>query len=103
MTESDDAFLRHENVWDFIRENPKLLGLPISENKSLDILGALTQINECLKVEANTEARTLLDMLVTAMVSAVTGNGGIILEEIEVAEAMENFDGEVKKIFDEGR
>lgn len=103
MTESDDAFLEHENVWDFIRENPKLLGLPISENKSLDILGALTQINECLKAEANTEARTLLDMLVTAMVSAVTGNGGIILEEIEVAEAMENFDGEVKKIFDEGR
>jgi hypothetical protein len=45
----------------------------------------------------------MLDMLATAIVSAVEGTGEQIVEEIIVAEAMEDFDQQLKGIMDEER
>jgi hypothetical protein len=101
VTESTDAYPDENNIWEYIKEYPNIIGIPVTENKSLNLLGAMAQIKEALSDEAITEAHIMLDMLATAIVSAVQGTGERIVEEIIVAEAMEDFDQQLKGIMDE--
>lgn len=101
VTESNDVSPDENHIWEYIKENPKLIGVPITEDKSLNLLGALLQIREAVGEEEWTESIIMLDMLATALVSAVEGTGDKIVEELIVAEAMENFDQQVKGIIDE--
>ena len=103
MTESTDAFPDENNIWDYIKKHPNIIGIPITEDKSLNLLGAMAQIKEAISDEALTEAHIMLDMLATAIVSAVQGTGDRIVEEIIVAEAMEDFDQQLKGIMNEGQ
>ena len=47
MKKSENAWEDNEEfekVWDYIEENPLIMGLPISENKGIDILSALRDV-----------------------------------------------------------
>jgi len=105
VTESDDAYINDEGVyvWEFIENNQQLLGIPITEEKSLDLLGALRGIRIAIEKPNLEEARIMLDSVATALVAAVQGYGNKIVEEIIVAEAMEELDSNLKGILDEGQ
>lgn len=101
MTESNDAL--DNNVWDFIQKNPRILGFNVTDDKVLDLLGAMFQIHLELEQCNYREANIMLTSVATALVAGVTGSGDEVVEEIMVAEAMEDFDESLKEVLNEGQ
>jgi hypothetical protein len=103
MNESENASMNADQaVWDYIKENPRILGLPLSEKKGLDLLTALRDVYET--TNKNTEAgMLLLTILANVLVAAAQGEGDEVVEEVTVIESMLDFDKEVRKVLDEGR
>ena len=104
MSESENASMNADQaaVWDYIRDNPRILGLPLSEKKGIDLLTALRDVYET--TNQNTEAgMLLLTVLANVLVAAAQGEGDEVIEEVTVIESMLDFDKEVKKVLDEGR
>ena len=101
MSESENVFLNDgEEVWDFIREHPRYIGIPISNKKGLDILNALRDIWVANKTSQD-KANKMLTMLAAVLVSAEAGHGDEIVEEVLVQEAMMDFDEQAKEILNE--
>ena len=44
MSESENASTSDESVWDYIEQNPKIIGLPITDTKGIDLLSALRDV-----------------------------------------------------------
>jgi len=103
MNESENASMNADQaVWDYIKENPRILGLPLSEKKGLDLLAALRDVYETTKQNADA-GMFLLTVLANVLVAAAQGDGDEVIEEVTVIESMLEFDREVKKVLDEGR
>jgi hypothetical protein len=86
----------------YIKDNPRILGLPLSEKKGLDLLTALRDVYET--TNKNVEAgMLLLTILANVLVAAAQGEGDEVVEEVTVLESMIDFDKEVRKVLDEGR
>jgi len=100
MTESTDVSAQENSVWDFIEANPKMIGFPVSDKQGLDLLNALRDVYNMIEENPETAAN-MLTMIVTVMVSAVTGSGNETIEELLVQEAMHRFDNEAKEILND--
>lgn len=91
-----------EGVWHHIEANPLLMGIPLSEKKGIDLLSALHDIYQTMKIDVEA-ARMLLTLLANVLVAAAQGDGEEVVEEVIVQEAMAKFEQESKKVLDEGR
>ena len=101
MSELPNASIPSEdNVWEFIKDNPRIIGLPVSDKQGLDLLNALRDVDEMLFKDQEM-AHKMLTMIATVIVAAATGSGNETIEEILVAEAMHKFDIEAKEILNE--
>jgi hypothetical protein len=101
MSESPDALAPNkDSVWEFIKDNPRILGLPVSDKQGLDLLNALRDVAEMIHKDANM-AHKMLTMIATVIVGAAMGSGNETIEELLVAEAMHKFDTEAKEVLDE--
>lgn len=102
MSESPSASMSNEedNVWKFIKDHPRLIGLPISDRQGLDLLNSLGDVADMIPKDP-VMAHKMLTMIATVIVASVTGNGNETIEELLVAEAMYNFDTETKEILSE--
>jgi|SanBayMetagenome_1026888.scaffolds.fasta_scaffold05487_4 hypothetical protein len=101
MSELPNASIPNEdNVWEFIKDNPRIIGLPVSDKQGLDLLNALRDVDEMLFKDQEM-AHKMLTMIATVIVAAATGSGNETIEEILVAEAMHKFDTEAKEILNE--
>jgi hypothetical protein len=104
MTKSENAWEdkeEMERVWGYIKENPLIIGLPVSERRGIDLLSALRDIYETNKT--NTDgAQVLLTMLANVLVAASQGDGEEIVEEVLVQDAMLQFEQKMKDILNEG-
>ena len=89
-------------VWKYIKENPLIIGLPISESKGIDLLSALRDVYETSKKNPE-NAQVLLTLLANVLVAAAQGDGEEIVEEVIVQDAMLEFENSIKEILDEGR
>lgn len=102
MKESENVSLDNEKVWDYIKNNPLLLGLPISNNKGLDLLSAMRDVY--LEMDKDIyKAKVLLTLLATVLVATSQGDGNEVIEEVLVQDAMFNLDKELKGVLDEGQ
>jgi hypothetical protein len=102
MKESENASYNEEpDVWEYIRENPRIMGLPLSDSKAIDICTALLDVYETL-VKDPEAAKTLLGLLATVLVGSAEGQGNEVIEEVAVIEAMRNFDHRLRGVLDEG-
>lgn len=102
MNESENVSLDNEKVWDYIKDNPLLLGLPISDNKGLDLLSAMRDVY--LEMDKDVyKAKVLLTLLATVLVATSQGDGDEVIEEVLVQDAMFNLDKELKGVLDEGQ
>ena len=100
MNESENVWENDIHFWNFVGENKKLVGIPISEGQGLDILNALRDIY--LTIDDNKEtAMSMLTMLGTFIYASSIGEGEKYTNEIQVLSAMENFDTSMKEILDE--
>jgi hypothetical protein len=99
MSGLEDASLNNE-VWDFIKENPKILGLPISDKQGLDLLSAMRDVY--IELDVNVEsAKRMMTMLAGVLIAASQGEGDKIIEEVLVQEAMFHIDDNLKDILNE--
>jgi hypothetical protein len=99
MSELEDASLNNE-VWDFIKENPKILGLPISDKQGLDLLSAMRDVY--IELDVNVEsAKRMMTMLAGVLIAASQGEGDKIIQEVLVQEAMFHIDDNLKDILNE--
>ena len=102
MNESGSASMGEpEDIWEYIKQNPKIIGLPLSETKGIDLLSALRDVYECSKKDVE-NARVLLTLVANVLVAAAQGDGKEVIEEVIVQDAMTGFDKELKGVLDEG-
>lgn len=99
MSESNESYLK-EDIWDYIKEHPRLIGIPLSDNKGLDILNALRDIYVLKTVESKNSGLTLLAEVILA---AAEGKGNQIVEDVLVQEAMIDIDNSLRMVLDEGQ
>ena len=99
MSELEDVSSNSE-VWDFIKDHPRMLGLPISDKQGLDLLSAMRDIY--VELDVNVEsAKRMMTMLAGVLIASTQGEGDKIIEEVLVQEAMFNIDDNIKDILNE--
>jgi hypothetical protein len=104
MTKSENVWESKgdmDKVWDYIKENPRLIGLPLSERRGIDLLSALKDIYETNKINTDA-AQVLLTLLANVLVAASQGDGEEVIEEVLVQDAMLQFESKMKEILNEG-
>lgn len=99
MSGLEDAYSSSE-VWDFIKDHPKMLGIPISEKQGLDLLSAMRDIYVELDVNVDS-AKRMMTMLAGVLIATSQGEGDKIIEEVLVQEAMFHIDENLKDILNE--
>ena len=100
MSESKNVYQADEAVWDYIKEHPRAIGIPITDKQGLDILNALRDIHEENKTNPKM-ASNMLTMLAGVLLAASQGDGAEIIEEVLVQEAMFKFDDNIREVLDE--
>jgi hypothetical protein len=101
MNESSASF-DAEDIWKYIRSNPRIVGIEVSEEKRLDLLSALADIYKALDKDCVTEAKLMMTMLASVLLATATGTADEIVNEIMVQESMQTFDQSIREILNEG-
>ena len=97
MSESESV---SSEVWNYIKENPRIIGLPIAGDTGLDVLNAMRDIYEKIQDDPKIAA-DMLTMLAGVILAAAQGDGKEIIDEVIIASAMHEFDSGVKDILNE--
>lgn len=97
MSESENV---SSDIWDYIKNHPKIVGLPIAGDTALDVLNAMRDVHEKILDDPEIAAE-MLTMLAGIILSTTQGNAKEILDEVIVASAMHEFDKGVKGILNE--
>ena len=100
MSELENVSDEVQRMWDYIKENKKLMGIPLTNNSGLDILNVLRDVYESIDVDTE-DAKRKLTLVATIILSAVNGDADVIVNEIKVKSAMENFDNSITEILNE--
>ena len=100
MSESTNAFPLDESIWEHIKHMDYTVGIPVSEKRVLNILGALCDIYETLNDDVEA-AKNLLIGLAAILTSVKDDKADEVWEESVVKEAMHNFDKHLKEVIDE--
>ena len=90
----------NEDVWEFIKAHPRIVGIPLTDGKGLDVLSAMMDIHDTILVNPEAAA-DMLTLLAGVILATVQGDGEEIINEVIVAEAMNKFDLEAKELFSE--
>lgn len=103
MKESNESFQNDDlnlEIWDYIRDNPRIAGIPISPNKGLDILNALRDV---WVLETAEKKNIALTVLADVILSTVTDVRSAVLDEVLVQEAMLTIDKDIEGVLNEGQ
>ena len=102
MSESNNALPPLDNkFWEHIKHLEFSIGIPISETKMLNILGALEDIYVALSNDDVEEATHCLTALGALLVASKYDKADEVWEELVVKEAMHNFDKHLREVIDE--
>jgi hypothetical protein len=98
--ESKNAFPLDSKFWDYARTSEFSIGIPVSDKKLLNIVGALEDIYETIDDDPE-EAKECLVMLAAIFVASSMGKADEVWEEFAVRESMQSFDKDLKEILNE--
>jgi len=98
--ESKNALPLDDKFWDYARNNESYIGIPVSDKKMLNIIGALEDIYFTIDNDP-AEAKECLIMLSAIFVASSHGKADEIWEEFAVRESMKSFDTDLKEILNE--
>ena len=101
MSESSDASTSNEEVWDYIEQNPRIIGLPITDSKGIDLLSALRDVYMHTKQDPQV-GLNLLTILANFLVASAQGEAQEFIDEVTVIELTSDLDTELRKVLDEG-
>jgi len=100
MSESEIVLPLDESIWDHVAHMEGSVGIRLSDQKVLDLLGALYDIYHVNK-EDNQEAQDLLIGLAALLVAAPLDQADKVWEELQVRESMKNFELSIKEVLNE--
>ena len=100
MSESENVWANDKELWDFVGENKRLVGLQISNGQGLDILNALRDIYVTIEEDPDS-ALKMITLLATVIYASSIGEGQQFTDEIQIASAMEQFDSSMKEMLNE--
>ena len=89
-----------EGIWDHIEEMGYAIGIPISDKKTLDILGALEDIYVTVDTDID-DAKRCIIALAAIFVASSSGTADAVWQEFSVREAMKDLDKGLKEILNE--
>lgn len=98
--ESENALPLDSKFWDFARKSEYSIGIPVSSNKLLNIVGALEDIYHTIDTDPE-ESKECLIMLGAIFVASSMGKADEVWEEFAVRESMQSFDQDLKEILNE--
>ena len=101
MEESESALPLDDSFWDHIEHMDFAIGIPVSEDRMLDIISALRDVYETICEDELDEAKMCVTALAAILVSSKYGKAEEVWEEFSIKEAMRNFDTSIKDILDE--
>lgn len=99
MSESELVLPLDESIWDYIETMEGSVGVQVTDNKVLDLLGALYDIYWVSKIKPE-ESQELLIGLAALLVAAPMGQADLVWKELQVIESMKNFELRAKKVLD---
>lgn len=100
MSESEKLLPLDESLWDYIKGMDGTLGIPVSDTKTLDLMGALYDIYWESKTNLE-EAQSLIIGLAALLLAAPLGKAEEVWQELVVKDSMKNFELQAKKVLDE--
>ena len=89
--ESENALPMDSSLWEHISHMDMSIGIPVSENKTLDILAALEDIYYAIEDDPD-DARKCIVSLAAIFVASSVGKADVVWQEFAVREAMESID-----------
>ena len=98
--ESENALPLDSKFWDYARTTEYSVAIPVSDNKMLNIIGALEDIYHTI-TEDPEESKECLIMLAAIFVASSQGRADEVWEEFAVRESMKSFDTDLKEILNE--
>lgn len=98
--ESKNALPLDSKFWDYARKNGAYIGIPVSDTKMLNIVGALEDIYISI-MEDPDEAMDCLIMLGAIFVAASEGKADEMWEEFAVRDSMKSFETDLREVLDE--
>ena len=101
MNESESALPLDSSFWEHIKHIDFTIGIQISEDKVLNIIGALEDIYKTICDEDKEEAKLCVTALAAILVASKYDKADEVWAEYSVLEAMSNFDEHMKEILDE--
>jgi len=97
MSESEIVLPLDETIWTHIEHMEGSIGVAVTEDKTLDLLGALYDIYH-VSTEDIKEAQELIIGLAALLVAAPLGQADKVWQELQVRESMKNFELQVKEV-----
>ncbi len=98
--ESENALPMDSSIWKHIEHMDMSIGIPVSEEKTLDILAALEDIYTAIDTDPE-DAKHCVVALAAIFVASSVGKADIVWQEYAIKEAMETLDESLKEILDE--
>jgi len=100
MSESENALPLDNTIWEHIAHMDFTIGIPVSDKKTLNILGALEDIYNLVEDDPD-EAKQCLIALAAIFVASRHDKADLVWEELSVQESMANFDEGIREILNE--
>jgi hypothetical protein len=101
MSESESALPLDDSFWDHIEHMDFAIGIPVAEDRMLDIISALRDVYETICEGELDEAKMCVTALAAILVASKYGKAEEVWAEFSIKEAMTNFDDHMKEILDE--
>ena len=100
MNESENALPLDDTFWNHVEHSNFTIGIPVSDNKMMNVLGVLHDIYDTIEHDPE-EGRRLIIMMAAILVASKDGRADIVWEELSVQESMRDLDSTLKEILDE--
>ncbi len=101
MSESESALPLDDSFWEHIEHMDFAIGVPVAEDRMLDIISALRDVYETICEGELDEAKMCVTALAAILVASKYGKAEEVWEEFSIKEAMRDFDTSIKEILDE--
>ena len=101
MSESESALPLDDSFWEHIEHMDFAIGIPVAEDRMLDIISALRDVYETICEGELDEAKMCITALAAILVASKYGKAEEVWEEFSIKEAMRDFDTSIKEILDE--
>jgi hypothetical protein len=100
MSESGNALPLDDSFWEHIAHSGFTVGIPVSSNKTMDVMAVLEDIYFTIN-EDREEAKRLVIMMAALLVAAKDGAADELWQEFAVEAAMKDLDHTIKDILNE--